>query len=146
MKRLNELKRELAEVRADMTKIDTAANGGALEGEAQTNWDKLDKRAGELASAIDRAERISEMERRGPANQNTPEDERRAVAQFDIARGLRGQLRRMGVDLPEEDDGLEREVSAEHRNRSGIAEGWCFPVAALRRAPEQRALSFGAGA
>jgi HK97 family phage major capsid protein len=144
MKRLPELKRELSEVRAQMQQIDQAANGGALEGEAETRWRELSTRADTLNGAIDRAERLTEMERRAPANQNTP-DVRDAEQRFDLARGLRGQLRRMGADLAEEDDGLEREISAEHRRRSGLAEGWIIPLSALRRRPEQRALSYGAG-
>jgi HK97 family phage major capsid protein len=146
-KRLPELRRELSEVRSDMTKIDQAANGGALEGEAQSNWDRLDKRANELDAAILRATKIADMERRAPANDQTP-DFRSAVSGFDIARGIRGQLRRMGhpvAGYENEDDGAEREASTELARRGGIVEGFAIPLAAVTTR-DQRALVWNAGA
>jgi HK97 family phage major capsid protein len=147
MKRPQEIRAELTAVRAEMTQIDQAANGGALEGQAQTRWAELSTRADTLNAALDRATRLQEMDRRAPTNDQTP-DFRSAVAGFDIARGIRGQLRRMGAPVAgyeNEDDGAEREASTELARRSGIAEGFAIPLAAVTTR-EHRALVWNAGA
>lgn len=142
MKRSPELKRELAEVRAQMQQIDQAANGGALEGEAATRWQQLDTRATELGSALDRADRIAEMERRAPANDTR--DVRDAASRFNYSRAILGGMSRMGVDVARVDDGLEREYGQELRrlNPALPEAGIVIPT---QRLFERRAISYGAG-
>lgn len=145
-KRLHELRAERSKLAAEMSKIDQAANGAALSDEQRTRWDECEKRAGELNAAISRAETLTEMQRAEPANSNA--DERRAIAGFNVATAMLAQSQRMRGETVTVDDGLEREVSTELRNRTGavdpaFASGLIFPVSALRR--EQRALNYGAG-
>lgn len=146
MKRPHELRRELSEVRAEMTQIDQAANGGALEGETEKRWNELSTRADTLNGAIDRATKLTDMNRNEPANQNA--DERRALTGFNVATAMLAQSQRMRGEQVTVDDGLEREWGQEARNRAGgvdpaFASGVLIPVSSLRR--EQRALNYGAG-
>ncbi len=146
-KRLHEMRAERSRLAAEMQQINTAANGAAtLEGEAQKRWDEIDKRVNELDAAIGREARAAEIIRHEPTNDNA--DERRAVGRFNVATAMLAQSQRMRGEAVTVDDGLEREVSAELRNRTGavdpaFASGLIFPLSALRR--EQRAISYGAG-
>lgn len=145
-KRPDELSRELAEVRAEMKKIDQAANGGALEGETEKRWNDLSTRADALNSAFARATKLSNMERNEPVRDTRDVSDAKQKFGLDVA--LRGQLRRMGRPVPgfeNEDDGREVELSQEMARRSGITEGFAVPVSSFRRSPEQRAVSWGAG-
>lgn len=146
-KRLNELRAARSKLAAEMQSINTVANGAAtLEGEAEKRWNEIDKRVTELDAAIDRERRVAELIRNEPANENA--DERRAVTGFNVATAMLAQCQRMRGEKVSVDDGMEREVSTELRNRAGgvdpaFAGGLIVPMSALRR--EQRALSYGAG-
>lgn len=146
-KRLNELRAERSKLAREMNEINTAANGAAtLEGEAEKRWNEIDKRVTELDGAIAREARAAEIVRHEPANNNA--DERRAVAGFNVATAMLAQCQRMRGEQVTVDDGLEREVSTELRNRAGgvdpaFSGGLIVPMSALRR--EQRAISYGAG-
>lgn len=145
-KRLHELRAERSKLAAEMQQIDQAANGAALSDEQRKRWDECEKRANELNGAIARAETLAEVTRNEPTNDNA--DERRAVAGFNVATAMLAQSQRMRGEKVTVDDGREREVSQELRNRAGgvdpaFAGGLIVPMSALRR--ETRAITYGAG-
>jgi HK97 family phage major capsid protein len=151
MSRLNELREQRSRKLQRMQAIDAGAVSASrdLTAEEQSEWSTLDAevRAMDAPSGpIERAKRNAELQRSEPSNDNA--EETRALGRFNVATAMLAQSQRMRGEAVTVDDGMEREVSTELRNRAGgvdpaFAGGLIIPMSALRR--EQRAISYGAG-
>lgn len=144
MSRLNELKREKTAKEAEYNSIIASHNDNdSFTPEQRARFDAI---PAELAK-ID--ERIAVEQAKVQQSKHEPaRDERRALTGFNVATAMLAQSQRMRGEQVTVDDGLEREVSTELRNRAGgvdpaFAGGLIVPMSALRR--EQRALNYGGG-